>query len=296
MKRFPLTLLLPLLLLSCHPEEIIMETNEPEVIPLLGIEPDLYLHVGDRDRLTLAFEGQHPTWSIDKPEVASVDQSGNLVAKSIGEAVVTVKYDKVSPVQSHIHVVGSEVLTFRTVHLPIVFVEGGTYLKGQEGDDLNPAGEATAPSFRIAAFKVTGDLLTAIGMDPAGRAAAILTYEECLPVLERLGQVIGKTCRFPSDVEWEWAARGGLLSKGYRYAGSDNPDDLDGGYFQSFFHVAQAKPNELELYDMGYGPAEWIAEDLLAGEPGGLSYEPWRRYRPLSGLLEKGSLRIVIEP
>lgn len=54
-------------------------------------------------------------------------------------------------------------------------------------------------------------------------------------------------------MEWEFAARGGIYSKGYKHPGSDNP--LDVGWLRensnSRLHtVAQKKPNELGLYDM----------------------------------------------
>ncbi len=73
--------------------------------------------------------------------------------------------------------------------------------------------------------------------------------------------------RLPTCKEWEWAAKGGNLSKGYKYPGSDILDEVawyknnSGGVI----HIpGMKKPNELGIYDMFGNVGEWCWDEYLS--------------------------------
>ena len=67
--------------------------------------------------------------------------------------------------------------------------------------------------------------------------------------------------RLPTEMEWEWAARGGHKSKGYTFSGGNSLDAV-GWYRHNSLNstpsVGQKAPNELEIYDMAGNVLEWV--------------------------------------
>jgi formylglycine-generating enzyme required for sulfatase activity len=80
---------------------------------------------------------------------------------------------------------------------------------------------------------------------------------------KKFGEKIGKNCRLPSEAEWEFAARGGNNSKGYRYPGCNDigmcswHDKNSQGFIQA---PCQKVKNELGLCDMSGNMFEWVQD------------------------------------
>ena len=156
-----------------------------------------------------------------------------------------------------------------TQSLDMVFVQGGTFsFKDQGTKNVN--------SFYIGRTEVTQKVWKAVMKTNSSAwkgdnlPVTNVTYWQALEFCKKLSRLTGKKFRLPRDVEWEFAARGGIYSKGYKYPGSDNP--LEVGWLRensnSRLHtVAQKKPNELGLYDMWGNCKEMCSEYIDKYQP-----------------------------
>ena len=92
-------------------------------------------------------------------------------------------------------------------------------------------------------------------------------YEDCEYFIEKLnelfsGKLNGMKFAMPTEAQWEYAARGGKYSRGYKYSGSNNIDEVAWyDVSSSGTHpVARKQPNELGLYDMSGNVGEWCSD------------------------------------
>lgn len=151
-----------------------------------------------------------------------------------------------------------------------IYVEGGTFMMGdpsiksQDKDKYvnQLLHEVSVQSFYIGKYEVTQEEWYAIMSDNPSeykgdkRPVEQLGLKECEEFISRLNNITGRHFRLPTEEEWEYAARGGKLTKHYEYAGSNNVNNVawhreNSGSGVGHTHIVGKKnPNELGIYDM----------------------------------------------
>lgn len=156
--------------------------------------------------------------------------------------------------------------TVGDVQFTMKYVVGGTFqmgatpeLESEAYDDEKPVHKVTLNDYYIGETEVTQELWQAVmGSNPSEFKGSNLPVEnidwcDCLDFLQKLNEKTGQKFRMPTEAEWEYAARGGTKSQGYKYCGSNNVNDVawyDENSNEKSHAVKTKAANELGIYDM----------------------------------------------
>ncbi len=281
---------------SCKKDKSVESVALNETALQLGVDESFQLVAtvspSDADNKTVS-------WSSSDKTIATVDATGRVTGVKLGNATITVTTED-----------GNKTATCElTVTMPepeqpeTVFVKGGTFTmgrpEGEGADDEHPQHQVTLNDFYIGKYEVTNaeyaKFLNAKGkyeengntwieineseIDLEGGKFKVREGKENYPVIEVTWY--GATAyaewaggRLPTEAEWEYAARGGNKSQGYKYSGG-NLYDVVAWFAENAdaetHKVGTKQPNELGIYDMSGNVwelcSDWYNKDYYENSP-----------------------------
>ncbi len=191
----------------------------------------------------------------------------------------------------------------------MVFVKGGSFLMGSnDGDsDEKPIHSVRVSDFYIGKYEITvaqyrqfcKETKRSLPIYPNEEwyeehyntkkwtwknrhPISSISWNDANSYCKWLSAKLGKKYRLPTEAEWEYAAKGGSKSKGFKYSGSNTITRVawfdDTTFERGTRPIGTLMPNELGIYDMSGNVWEWC-------------YDRYGKYSSTSSVNPKGSTK-----
>lgn len=190
--------------------------------------------------------------------------------------------------------------TIQDINIDMLMIKGGAFVMGCNSakqdckDNALPLHKVILNDFYISKYEITYaqyDLFCKhtghekpldFDWGRSNRPVVYVNWYDATAFCQWLSEISGQTYRLPTEAEWEYAAKGGVKSKGYIYAGSNDVDKVawvfqdnyskqDSLAYMKTQPVGRKAPNELGLYDMSGNVWEWCNDsyspDFYKGSP-----------------------------
>lgn len=202
-----------------------------------------------------------------------ISASNNVLGDGLMNEADTSRHDQTTMTRDEI---------IRDIKRNMVLVQGSTFRMGSEPSNTgvqcedgkergkaenneSPVHEVTLTDYFIGRFPVSQAEWKAIMednpsdcQDSLNYPVAPVSWNDCQKFIDRLNELSGEKYSLPTEAQWEFAARGGKLSKGTTFSGSEVFSEV--GWSDHKHEVALKKSNELGIFDMSGLVREWCID------------------------------------